>query len=173
MNSKGDKKVEQVLVNFIKWGSMICLVSLALFVGAGVFVRFVPLSSMGWSDEIIEFCFAWMVFLGAAALWRERSHFRVEVLPMKLAGRRTGRILEIFLSLCALLFLLVFTYEGWLIAIRATDRSPILEFPRTLWYLSIPLSGAIMIGYTLRDLWKFIRKRSSMDSNPSNDGVKY
>jgi TRAP-type transport system small permease protein len=155
------KKAESILDHVMRWGSVSCFVGLLLFVAAGVFVRFVPISSMGWADEIIEFAFAWMVFLGAAALWRGRSHFRVEILPEKLAGKKSGRVLEIFLSLCAFVFLIIFTYEGGLIAIRATDRSPILELPKTLWYLSIPLSGAIMIGYTIRDLIAFFRGRPS------------
>ena len=115
---------------------------------------------MGWADEIIEFGFAWMVFLGAAALWRGRSHFRVDVLPARLAGKTSGKLLEIFLNLSALAFLFIFTYQGVLLAIQATDRSPILEFPRTLWYIVMPISGAIMIGYTLRDLWLLFRSQS-------------
>jgi len=155
------KKAESILNHVMRWGSVICFVSLLLFVAAGVFVRFVPISSMGWADEIIEFTFAWMVFLGTAVLWGARSHFRVEILSEKLAGKKLGRVLEIFLSLCAFAFLLIFTYEGGLIAIRATDRSPILELPRTLWYMIIPISGTIMIGYTIRDLIAFSRGRPS------------
>ncbi|MGA2464813.1 MAG: hypothetical protein ABSH06_10745 [Thermodesulfobacteriota bacterium] len=41
-------------------------------------------------------------------------------------------------------------------AIQATDRSPIFEYPKTLWYMSIPISGIIMIGYTIRDLYLLI-----------------
>lgn len=149
-----------MLGRVMRWGSIICLVGLLFFVSAGVFVRFVPISSMGWADEIIEFGFAWMVFLGAAALWRARSHFRVELVPERLAGSKSGRVLEIFLSLSAFAFLLIFTYQGGLLAIQATDRSPILEFPRTLWYMSIPICGAIMIGYTIRDLWLLFRGKS-------------
>jgi len=159
MKTETFKKSEQALAQIMRWGSIACLVGLLFFVSAGVFVRFVPISSMGWSDEIIEFGFAWMVFLGAAVLWRGRSHFRVEVLPQRLAGKTSGRVLEICLSLCALAFLLLFTYEGSLIAIRATDRSPILELPRTLWYMVLPISGVTMIGYTIRDLWLLIRDR--------------
>jgi len=155
------EKAESILDHVMRWASVSCFLGLLLFVAAGVFVRFVPISSMGWSDEIIEFAFAWMVFLGAAALWRGRSHFRVEILPEKFAGKKSGRVLEIFLSLCAFVFLIIFTYEGGLIAIRATDRSPILELPRTLWYMVIPISGIIMIGYTIRDLITFFRGRSS------------
>lgn len=36
----------------------------------------------------------------------------------------------------------------------------IFEFPKTLWYLSIPISGIIMLGYTIRDLWVLFRGRS-------------
>jgi TRAP-type C4-dicarboxylate transport system permease small subunit len=152
-------RAESVLAKIMKWGSVGCLAGLLFFVGAGVFVRFVPISSMGWADEVIEFGFAWMVFLGAAVLWRGRSHFRVGIVPEKLAGRKSGRVLEIFLGLSALAFLMVFTYEGGRVAIQATDRSPIFEFPRTLWYLSMAIPGAIMVGYTIRDLWLLFRGR--------------
>jgi TRAP-type C4-dicarboxylate transport system permease small subunit len=130
-------------------------------VSAVVFVRFVPITSLGWSDEIIEFAFAWMVFLCAAALWRERAHFSVDVVTDRLRGSKAGRVLKIFLGFFSLVFLLVFTYEGVLLAMKATDRSPIFEYPRTLWYMAIPISGAIMVGYTIRDLITFFRGGSS------------
>ena len=155
------RKVDRVLELILRWGSSICLVGLLSLISAVIFVRFVPITSLGWSDEIIEFAFAWMVFLCAAALWRERTHFRVEVITDWLGGSKAGRVLEISLSLIALLFLLVFTYEGALLAIKATDRSPIFEYPKTLWYMSIPISGVIMIGYTIRDLYLHIFHQQS------------
>lgn len=155
------KKAERILSLVLRWGSIGCLLTLLFLIAAGVFVRFLPISSMGWADEIIEFAFAWMVFLGATALWRERSHFRVDMLPEKLAGSKVGLVLEIFLSVLAFIFLLIFTYEGGILSIRATDRSPILEITRTFFYMVMPISGAIMIGYTIRDFWSFLRGRSS------------
>jgi TRAP-type C4-dicarboxylate transport system permease small subunit len=153
------KKVDKVLEILLRWSSIICLVGLLSLVSAVVLVRFVPITSLGWSDEIIEFAFAWMVFLCAAALWRERTHFSVDVITDRLSGSKTGRVLKIFLNFLSLVFLLVFTYEGALLAMEATDRSPIFELPRTLWYMVMPISGAIMIGYTLRDLLDLLRHR--------------
>jgi TRAP-type C4-dicarboxylate transport system permease small subunit len=150
-------KIDSTIFLLLRWSSILCLFGLLCLVAAGVFVRFVPVSSMGWGDEIIEMGFAWMVFLGAAALWRGRSHFRVEVLPMRLAGSKAGRMLEAVLSLICLLFLVVFTYESSLLTLQATDRSPFLEITRIYFYLVLPISGAIMIGYTLRDLWLLFR----------------
>jgi len=153
------KKADQIVELTVRWGGILCFVGLLIIICAVVFVRFVPITSMGWTDEVIEFAFAWMVFLCAAGLWRQRTHFRVEVITDWLRGSRAGRVLEILLSVISLVFLLVFTYEGCLLAIKATDRSPIFEFPKTLWYLSIPVAGVIMFGYTIRDLWLLFRNR--------------
>lgn len=160
MNREILKKIDRVLELMLRWGSSICLVVLLIIISAVVFVRFVPITSMGWTDEVVEFSFAWMVFLCSAGLWRQRSHFRVEVITEWLGVSKAGRILEIILTVLALLFLLVFTYEGWLLAVKATDRSPVFEFPKTLWYLSLPISGVIMLGYTIRDFWAIFKSRA-------------
>jgi TRAP-type transport system small permease protein len=135
---------------------------LIVLVTALILIRFLPLFSLGWADEIVEMAFAWMTFLGAAALWRSRSHFRVDLLPSLLAGRRSGRILEIALSLMALIFFLVFTYEGIVFTLRSPVPSPILGLPKTYWYMSMPIAGAIILGYTIRDLWRAIRGRPAL-----------
>ena len=150
------KNVDRVLGIGLRWGSIICLAGLLILILAIVFIRFVPFTSMGWTDEIVEFAFAWMVFLCSAELWRGGTHFRVEVITEWLGNSKAGRVLKILLSILALIFLLVFTYEGTLLAIKATDRSPIFEYPKTLWYMVIPISGAIMIAYTIRDLYLLI-----------------
>jgi TRAP-type transport system small permease protein len=153
-------KAEQIFALSLKWCSVSLLLILFLLIGAGVFVRFVPITSLGWSDEIIAFCFAWMVFLGTAFLWRDRSHFRVELIPMKLDGTAAGRALEFCLQFLSLLFFLVVTYEGWLLAINVTDRTPILNLPKALWYMSVPISSLTMLFYTIRDIWLLLRGRS-------------
>ncbi len=154
------KTVDRTLDVILRRGSTIFLVGLWIIISAIVLVRFVPFTSMGWTDEVVEFLFAWMVFLCAAGLWRQKTHFRVEVVTEWLAGSKAGRGLEILLCIISFVFLAVFTYEGFLLAIKATDRSPIFELPKTLWYLSLPMTGAIMLGYTIRDLWVLFRGRS-------------
>jgi TRAP-type C4-dicarboxylate transport system permease small subunit len=151
--------VDRLIEKFLRWGSIICLVSLLILVTGNVIFRFIPILSMGWADEIIEFFFAWMIFLCAANLWRERSHFRVELIPNRLANKKSGRNLEISLCILALFFFLVFSYEGGILSAKATDRSPIMEWPRYLWYFVLPFSGGIIIVYTMRDLWHLIKKR--------------
>ena len=152
-------KADRVVGIALRGGSSFCIASLWIIVTAIVLFRFLPIFSMGWTDEIVELLFAWMVFIGAAELCRQRKHFTVDLIPNMIAGTRTGHVLNIVIQLLALAFLLVFTYEGALLAIQATDRSPVFEYPKTIWYMSIPISGIIMVGYTLRDLWGFFKRQ--------------
>jgi len=152
-------KVDRVVGITLRGGSSFCITSLWIIVTAIVLFRFLPIFPMGWTDEIVELLFAWMVFSGAAELCRQRKHFIVDLIPNMIAGTRTGHVLGIVIQLLALAFLLVFTYEGALLAIQATDRSPVFEYPKTIWYMSIPICGIIMVGYTIRDLWAIIKGR--------------
>lgn len=147
------------MVRALKWSSVGCLVALLVLIAAGIFVRFVPIGSMGWADEVIEWAFVYMVFMGSVVLWRERSHFRVDLIPQWLAGTRGERALDISLGLLSLVFFLVFTYEGGVLTMRTMDNSPILDVPKLLWYAILPLSGIAFIGYTVRDLVLLFRGR--------------
>jgi len=72
---------DRSLIISLRWLTLVCFVALLILLSGVVFVRFVPITSLGWSDEIVEWAFAWMVFMGAAALWRDNEHFRVQWLP--------------------------------------------------------------------------------------------
>lgn len=150
--------IERCLAASLRWGSIGCLAALLVLLTGGVLVRFVPVFSMGWADEIVELAFAWMVFLGTAALWRGSEHITIDFIPQSLAGSIPGRALEILVSLLALGFLVVFTWEGWLLTLQAVgNRTPILELPKPGWYVALPVSGVVMIGYTLRRCARAVR----------------
>ncbi len=131
-----------------------CLVMLMFVLAGVVFIRFVPVARLSWSDEIVEWSFAWMVFLGAAALWRENEHFCVDALELRLGNRPSGRAVRLLVELLSILFFCVFTYYSFQLTVQANDRSPILEWPRPLWYASMPLAGVIMVGYSVRNICK-------------------
>ncbi len=135
-------------------------VALLFLLSAIVFVRFVPLTSLGWSDEIVEWSFAWMVFMGTAALWRDNEHFSIQWLPHKLKGKALGKWLEVAVEILSIFFLAILTYYGAMLAISAHDRSPILELPRHIWYLCVPLAGLTMIGYSVRNLIRHLKQNS-------------
>ena len=143
---------DRFLAIIMRWLTLVCFVALLILLSGVVFVRFVPITSLGWTDEIVEWAFAWMVFIGAAILWRNNEHFRVQWLPDKLSGRVSGKVLAIAVEILSMIFLGIMTYYGMKLTVAAHDRSPILELPRHIWYLCIPLAGITMIGYSVRNL---------------------
>jgi TRAP-type transport system small permease protein len=161
--------VDRIMAGTMRWVGALCLVALLLLVGAGVFVRFVPVSSMGWADEIVEFGFAWLVFFGAALLWRNRTHFRVDFLEQLASGSRFARPLALVVEAIGLLFLAVLAIQGWELTLAAVDTSPILELPKSLWYAVIPISAVIMIGYSVRDVLRLVLHGSMNASGASAD----
>jgi len=138
----------------LRWFSIGCIVILTAVLIGVVFVRFFPIAKLSWSDEAIEWAFAWMVFMGAAALWRRNEHFCVDALSCRLGRMRGGVVHSLCVGLLSLMFFVIFTYYGYLLTISANDRSPILEWPRPLWYASMPIAGVIMTGYCIQSIIK-------------------
>jgi TRAP-type C4-dicarboxylate transport system permease small subunit len=141
----------------MRWISSICLVVLLGIVSLMVLVRFWPVVSLGWEDEVVELAFAWMIFLGSAAVWRSHEHIVIDFVPQALAGSRAGRALEMAVGVLVLGFLGVFTWYGGLLTLQAKDTSPMLVLPRPLWYAAVPASGLLMIGYTVVRMVKALR----------------
>jgi TRAP-type C4-dicarboxylate transport system permease small subunit len=146
------KRIDRVLGFILRWGSTGLLALIFLILIANVFVRFFPFTSFGWFDEVVEMLIAWMVFLGAAALWRENEHFVVAFLPDLLKGKKAGYLLDIVINLISLAFIAVFTYYSLNLTLRAADWTPVINMPKKLLYASMPVSGIVMVIYSLRNI---------------------
>lgn len=128
-----------------------CLVALGLLIPANIAARWAGLS-VDWFDEVVTALFAWMVFVGAAALWRERLHFAIDLVPDLLRGSRGAVALNAAIALMGLAFAAALTWYGAVFVLRTTATTPMLALPQAWIYACIPLSGAVMTLYALRDL---------------------
>lgn len=146
-----------------------CFVALFLVVAANIVGRFTAVFSVGWLGEVVEGLFAWLVFIGAAAIWREHGHFRVEWLETVLPDGWPRRALGIAIDLVSVAFLAVMTWQGWLLTLRAGATTPMLSLPVALFYAAIPVAGAIMIAYTLADIVRALVGRPTAGHRPLGD----
>lgn len=155
---RGAARADRALDATMRWISSVCLVLLLGIVSLMVLIRFFPFVALGWEDEVVELAFAWMVFLGSAAVWRSREHIVIDFIPQALSGSRAGRALEVVVGALVLGFLGVFTWYGWLLTLQSQgNTSPMLVLPKPLWYAAVPASGAIMIAYTVVRMVKAFR----------------
>jgi TRAP-type C4-dicarboxylate transport system permease small subunit len=137
---------------FLKGVTVLMFVVLFILLTGNVFFRWVPLMSMGWFDEIVQLCFAYMVFIGSAAIWRDRDHFKIEWIESKLRDRPAGEAIRMFVDVMSLVFFLYLAYFGWSLVGRTTDLTPIFQFPRRVLYICVPFSGTVMAAYAIRDV---------------------
>jgi TRAP-type C4-dicarboxylate transport system permease small subunit len=131
----------------------VCCFSLLLLLLAGnVFVRYFPVAAFYWFDEVVEWMFAWMVFFGAAALWARDEHFRLDWINVKLKGTLAGYLFTVVLELISLFFIIIFFYQALQLTILAKDWTPVFNISRRYLYVCMPISGLIMVIYSIRNI---------------------
>ena len=92
--------------NFSKAVRLVCIVLMAfifvMFI-LNVFVRFVPVYNFTQTDDWIQFCLIWMIFLGSLDLVRTKNHFVVDFLADRLSNRKIKIALKILVTIIELL----------------------------------------------------------------------
>ncbi|THB62997.1 MAG: TRAP transporter small permease [Desulfovibrio sp.] len=158
---------DKYLVFALRTICVICFTVLLLLLTGNVFVRFFPVAAFFWFDEIVEWSFAWMIFFGAAALWARDDHFRLEWIHDRLKGSATGHIMTAAVEILALAFIVVFFYQAFRLTYLAKDWTPVFNVSRRFLYVCMPLSGLIMVGYSvrnvIRDISAFVRLRKEKE----------
>ena len=133
--------------------AMACMIGLFLILIGNVIVRQFSLGSfMGWYSEVAEILFAWMVMLIASVLCRNKEHFQIDLLKMKLGRKRGFYVLAFFTNLIALVFFLYLLYYGAKLTQGASQTMPILRIEKRWAYLCLPFNAFFLSVYSLRDV---------------------
>ena len=146
------KALDAVLVRILQTICVLCFTLLLVLLAGNVFVRYVPVMAFYWFDEVVEWAFAWMVFFGAAALWARDDHFKLEWFPEKMRKFRNGQLIIAGLEILSLFFLLIFATQALRLTILAKDWTPVFNVSKRFLYACMPISGFIMVGYSLRNV---------------------
>ena len=115
-------------------------------------IAYFPVAAFYWFDEVVEWMFAWMVFFGAAALWARDEHFRLEWISQSIKEKPSGHLVAMGIEIISLLFIVVFLYQSARLTMLAKDWTPVFNVSRRYLYVCMPISGLIMVGYTIRNL---------------------
>ena len=125
-----------------------------------VATRIFGLRSAGWTDELIELFFAWLLFPCAAALWRTKGHFAVDLLSQTLRSQALKRGLAVLVEALCLVFLAVFVWQACVfVQSTVSETSPVFGVSRIYWYGVMPLTGAIMAGYSVARIFWLMRNK--------------
>mgnify|MGYP001765239244 FL=1 len=118
-----------------------------------IVVRFFPVMSMHWFDEILEMLYGALIFYGAAAVWVAHGHFSVgDWLSKRLPGKRTRLVYRFLVETCSLVFIAVFFRYSLDLTLQTSEHTTAFAIPKAWLYACMPISGAIMLVYSLKNM---------------------
>ena len=147
------KKLDEIIAAILKVVVVTCLVLIAVILLFRVIIRFTPINiSLSWTDEVVEWSMAYMIFLTSALIMREGSHFRLDLLQLKFKDTKFIHILDFCISIFDAVFFAVFFYYAWDLFSKAQAPTIILRAPRQVPYASIVIGGLLLFIYSIRDI---------------------
>lgn len=147
------KKLDALVAQILKALVVFCCGLIAVILMARVVMRFSPLTfPMTWSDEIVEWSMAYMVFIASALIMRDGEHFKVDLLQERFKGTLPIRVLNVLIALFDLAFFAVFMYYAVNLFQRATQTTPVLKMPIQVAYTSILIGIFMICVYCVRDV---------------------
>jgi TRAP-type C4-dicarboxylate transport system permease small subunit len=119
-----------------------------------VFTRFVLSDPSSYTEELARYLLIWIGLVGAAYAAGRQLHLAIDLLPRRLDGA-PARKLGVFIRLSMAAFGAVL-FAGGLQLVRLTlslgQTSAALGIPIGWVYLALPISGALIVWFSVRDL---------------------
>lgn len=135
-------------------GTFLVLMSLATF--GNVILRYAFNSPIQWAEEFSRYAFIWVVFLGAAACSKRKSHIAIDALTL-LAPPRLRHVLAFVVQGVVLVLTAAVTYFGWVLCRLATQATSTLNIPQYVVYLVVPFSAALIFVHTTIDVYRDVK----------------
>lgn len=144
-------KIDQIL----GWVLVIFLGLMVINVLWQVFSRYVLGSPSTFTDEFSTFLLIWVGLLGAAFASGKGIHLAIDILPNKLEGAKKKKLDFVITILVVLFALCVMVLGGSrlvYITLLLKQLSPTLQVPLGFVYSVIPISGILIIYYSIYNL---------------------
>lgn len=144
LTQKITKTLELVLI--VLMGGMVADVTWQII------TRFILKNPSSYTEELAGFLLIWIGLLGASYALYTRAHLGIDILTAKLQGRRK-QISELLIYFIVFLFALFVPVWGGAKLVHITyalkQISPAMGIPMSYVYTVLPLSGLLMMYYSL------------------------
>ena len=130
-----------------------------------VITRFVLGNPSKYTEELLRFALIWLTMLGAPYAYGAKQHLAIDLLVKSFepAGQRRT---QVFVELVVLILsAAVFVYGGITVTMNAHGQiSAAMKLPMECYYLCIPIGGALMILYSLNNLYHLFKDKNKEDA---------
>ncbi|MGM0376171.1 MAG: TRAP transporter small permease [Bacteroidota bacterium] len=155
------KKVDKTLEVFL----VVIMSILVIDVVWQVASRYLFGTPSSFTDELATFLLIWVGMAGAAYVKGKNEHLAIDILPDKLKPKRKNRLM-VFINLFIIIFsaTILVTGGSWLAYTRFNmgQISSALQLPVGFVYLIVPISGILMIYYSIDDIIKLSKEYKTL-----------
>jgi TRAP-type C4-dicarboxylate transport system permease small subunit len=160
------EKITKVLEVFL----IILMSTIVIDVTWQVFTRFILQDPSAFTEELAGFLLIWIGLLGASYAVYTKAHLGIDILARKLEIK-ARRTLDVIIYAIVLLFsLFILVIGGWrLVDITFTlnQISPAMGLPMGYVYIVLPLTGILIIYYSLVHILNAVKRTDSAPSDES------
>jgi len=125
-----------------------------------VISRYVLSSPSSFTDELAGFLLIWVGLFGAAYVAGKNEHLAIDLLVQR-SGPARRKFLEIFICICIVVFAftVLIVVGSWLVYTRFAleVKSAALEVPLGYVYIVLPISGLLIVFFTIDNLLEFLK----------------
>ena len=145
-------KLTSIITRSLSSVLVILMSTIVLDVTWQVVTRFILRNPSSYTEELAGFLLIWIGLLGASYALYTRAHLGIDILTARLIGVQK-RIVEVVIALVVLLFAVFVLVIGGLRLVNLTftlnQISPAMGIPMGYVYLVLPVTGILMIYFSL------------------------
>jgi len=166
-------RFDKGLTLVLEWICIILFAAITLIMTLNIIVRFVPIMSMHWFDEILELLYGALIFYGAAAVWVVHGHFSVGDWISKFLKNVWARFAyRLLVEAMSLVFIAIFFKYSLELTMGTEEQTTAFAMSKKWLYACMPITGGIMIVYSIKNMYvelaKIVRPDSNMDKGGQN-----
>jgi TRAP-type C4-dicarboxylate transport system permease small subunit len=149
-------KLRRTIDTILYWSLAALMAVMTLNVLWQVASRYIIGIPSSFTDELARYLLIWVSLLGASYVTGKKLHLAIDILPSKLEGEKQRRLNVGINLLVAFFALFAFVWGGVklvYITLTLEQTSPSLNLPLGVVYAVLPLSGIIIIYYSIANLF--------------------
>lgn len=113
----------------------------------------VTINSFYWFDEVIELCFAALVFYGAAGLWCSKQHFSVgDWISPRIKNENLKQLYKLTILLISGIFMAILFWYSLKLTLKTNQVTTAFQIKQWILYSCVPISSLIMLIYSIVDI---------------------
>ncbi len=153
------EKIKNILDKVIMTVCVVFFIAMVLLTTYQVVTRYIFKSPSSFSEVTTRYLFVWLILLSATYVFGQRDHICITALKDTFQGK-TRKAINIFGECVIILFsVLILIYGGGAISgINMVQYDSILKIPTGIIYSIIPISGVLIVFYSILNIIKYAKE---------------